>query len=78
MKTIWEWLGENPSKKEILIYTAIVVGACMMLSGCATNSQHAVRLQPPVSHVDMIVQPPVIRGGQRANPNLVPFHPDSI
>jgi len=77
MKTIWEWLGENPSKKEILIYTTIVV-VLLMMSGCASNSQHAVRLQPPVSHVDMIVQPPVVRGGQRANPNLVPFHPDSI
>jgi len=78
MKTIWQWLGENPSKKEILIYTAIVVVACMMLSGCATNSHHAVRFQPPVSHVDMIVQPPVLRGGQRSNPNSLPFTKDSI
>jgi len=77
MKTIWQWLGENPSKKEILIYTAIVV-VLLTLSGCATNSQHAVRFQPPVSHVDMIVQPPVLRGGQRSNPNSLPFTKDSI
>ena len=76
METIWKWLGENPSKKEILIYTTIVV-VLLMLSGCATNPQHVVRFQPPVSHVDMVVQPPVLRGGQRANPNSLPFHPDS-